>query len=173
MGLPFGCTTKADEAFTKKWNLHTCTKADNNMLLRGDWMNSAFIYLSPVYGDCTACTLYSEYLLPDVVNTVFKMIQEYMSMNARISCFFSKKIDKNNIQTWLNEIQKFHVTGLHLQKSNREPDSNMYMLSGILKVTTPCINTYDQCNTKHPSNYNYSDVTEFNKINSQFKLQTL
>lgn len=171
MGLAQGCYSNADTCFAQKWKLTTCTKDGNSMLLRGDWY-SAVIQLTNIPGDCTACTLYSEFLKPEEVEKIFQMIQEYMSMNARISCFFSKKIYKNQINTWLKELQKFPIAGLHLQKSNREPGSDMYMLSGILKVPNPLINSYTAHNGVYPDTHNHNDVTKLNDINKQFNLPT-
>ena len=175
MGLPYGCTHQADQLFKDKWNLTELCTSNKSIYFKGGPINKHHCTpsLSYINGDCTACSLHSEFLTPEEVPQVFQMIQEYMSINARISCFFSKKISLKEAPQWIKQLQKFPIVGLHLQKSNREPDSSMYMLSGILKVTNPFVNTYLSYNLKYPTNHNNNDTSKYNELNSTFKLQTL
>lgn len=175
MGLPYGCTNYADEHFQEKWNLTRLSSSNKNVYFKGGPITTAYCtpILSQIGGDCTACSLNSEYLTLKEVPQVFQMLQEYMSINARISCFFSKKITLTEAPKWIEELQKFPIVGLHLQKSNREPYSDMYMLSGILKVPNPIMNTYTAHNTDYPTNHNNNNLLKYNKLNSEFKLQTL
>ena len=177
MGLSHGCTKRADELFAKR---HTTqmgvvvirqTSHDTAMLTI-DGVEHTRLDLTYLRGDCTACTAFLEYLQVDALPKMFTAIQEYMSINGRISCFFSLKKPKNSLKDWIDQIKKFPVAGLHIQKSNREPDSNMYMLTGILKVPSPIINSYAAHNEEYPKNHNNNDVTNINVLNAEFGLQT-
>lgn len=177
MGLSSGCTKRADELFAKRHTTQMGTvivhqNPLNTAMLTIDGVVNTRLDLTYVRGDCTACTAYLEHLQVDELPKMFTAIQEYMSINGRISCFFSLKKPKNSLKDWIHEIKKFPVAGLHVQKSNREPDSNMYMLTGILKVPSPIINSYAAYNEKYPKNHNNNDVTNINALNAEFDLQT-
>ena len=153
--------------------LHTSKAEETKILIRIVENHIPItIILTSVYGDCTACNLYTENLTTQNLNKTFTIIQNYMSINARISCFFSLKIPHTQIAEWIKELKQFPIAGLHLQKSNREPTSNMYMLSGILKVPNPVINTYNSHNANFPTDHNNNDLSKINSINLDFKLQT-
>lgn len=173
MGLEYGCNLTADEAFGDRHKLKVIV-ADGNKAVhfrRDNWNIRPSIHY--MMGDCTASTLYCECHTPKEIGEFFPIIQEYMSMNARISAFFTLKIQKSKIQSYLDVLSKFPIAGLHLQKSNREPESNYYMLSGILKVPTPLINKYHTFSElDYPVDHNHLDVTKINQINSEYKLQT-
>ena len=94
MGLPYGCNNQADQLFKEKWKLYNMFTSNKNVYFKGGPITTdrCTPSLSQIEGDCTACSLHSEYLTLEEVPQVFQMLQEYMSINARISCFFSKKI---------------------------------------------------------------------------------
>ena len=177
MGLSSGCSTNADQLFAKR---HTTQMAAviitqhslGGALLTIDGVVSTRMDLTYLRGDCTACTAYMEYLKVDELPKMFTAIQEYMSINGRISCFFSLKKKKDSLKGWIDQIKKFPVAGLHVQKSNREPDSDYYMLTGILKVPSPIINSYHTHNEEYPKNHNNNDVTYINALNKELGLQT-
>lgn len=176
MGLSSGCTTKADEFFAKRHTQHM-----NSVTIHQHTMGSAIVTidgcstrmdLTYLRGDCTACTAHLVYLQVDELPIMFTAIQEYMSINGRISCFFSLKKRKDTLKDWIKQIKKFPVAGLHIQKSNREPENNMYMLTGILKVPNPIITNYTAYNEKYPEKHNNNITTEINALNKEFGLQT-
>jgi len=174
MSLPYGCSSLADQHFAARYKQTQLYEATNNfktITMKIPESNDRFCIAS-VYGDCTAAQAYLESLQLENVATVFTAIQEYMSINARISCFFSLKKDMNVLNDWIKELKKFPIAGLHIQKSNREPDSTNYMITGILKVPNPVVNTYTSWNMKYPKNHNNNDVSMINKINAEFGLQT-
>ena len=143
MGLSSGCTKVADELFAKRHNKEAPTinlihQSLGIAILTIDGVDTR-MDLAYVRGDCTSCTAHLEYLKLNEVSKMFTVIQEYMSINGRISCVFSLKKKKSSLKDWITELKKFPIAGLHVQKSNREPDSDMYMISGILKVPNPII----------------------------------
>lgn len=171
MGLPHGCATSADTAFAKRYGQEQVYKTTNSTtLIYLPIVNGTYMQLSAVYGDCTACTAYLEGMVSCEINKIFTAIQEYMSINARISCMFTLKKHIKEIPQFLEELKKFPIAGLHLQKSNREPDSEYYMISGILKVPNPVINSYVSHTTDFPKGHNNNDITKINEINKQFGL---
>ena len=177
MGLSYGCTKRADELFAKRHTTKMSTVLINQnslatALLAINGVEHTRMDLTYLRGDCTACTAYLEFLNVNELPKMFTAIQEYMSINGRISCFFSLKKQKDSLKDWIDQIKKFPVAGLHIQKSNREPDSNMYMLTGILKVPSPVINNYCAYNEEYPKNHNNNDVTNINALNAEFGLQT-
>lgn len=176
MGLSSGCTTVADELFAKR-----CNKEAPTINLIHYSMKSAILTIDGIgtrmdltylRGDCTSCTAFLEYLKISEVSKMFTAIQEYMSINGRISCTFSLKKKKSSLKDWITELKKFPIAGLHVQKSNREPDSDMYMISGILKVPSPIINSYTAYDTEYPKEHNNNDVTTINALNAELGLQT-
>jgi len=176
MGLSSGCTKFADKLFAKRYNkkapiIHLIQQALGSVLLTIDSIDTR-MDLTHLRGDCTSCTAYLEYLQLQDVSKMFTAIQEYMSINGRISCTFSLKKEKSKLKDWIKELQKFPIAGLHVQKSNREPDSDMYMISGILKVPSPIINSYDAYNKEYPKEHNNNNVTAINALNAELGLQT-
>lgn len=176
MGLSSGCTKVADELFAKRYNkeaptINLINHSVGSAILNIDSIGTR-MDLTYLRGDCTSCTAYLEYLQLYEVATMFTAIQEYMSINGRISCVFSLKKRKSVLKEWISELKKFPIAGLHVQKSNREPYSDMYMISGILKVLSPIINSYNSHNTEYPKEHNNNDVTSINAINAELSLQT-
>ena len=174
MGLSYGCNSKADDLFAKK---HTIDQiyVRNIEVVRTimPLPNSNFrVELTSIRGDCTACTAYLEYLQLTDINKIFTVIQEYMSINARISCLFTIKQKLSVLPEWIKELKKFPIAGLHVQKSNREPTSEMFMITGILKVPNPIVNTYLPFDKEYPEKHNNNDVTKLNDINASLNLET-
>jgi len=176
MGLSSGCTRVADGLFAKRYNKEASTinlihHSMGSAILTIDGIGTR-MDLTYLRGDCTSCTAYLEYLRLNEVAKMFTAIQEYMSINGRISCTFSLKKEKSKLKDWITELKKFPIAGLHVQKSNREPESSMYMISGILKVPSPIINSYTAHNTEYPKEHNNNDVTAINALNAELGLQT-
>ena len=174
MSLPYGCNTVADKHFAaryKQTQVHEYTYTTKTVAMKIPNSNCNF-FISSVYGDCTAAQAYLEGLQLENVNVMFTALQEYMSINARISCFFSLKKDMNELDDWIKELKKFPIAGLHIQKSNREPNSTKYMISGILKVLNPIVNTYTAFSAAYPESHNNNDATKINPLNSKYGLQT-
>lgn len=176
MGLSSGCTKVADELFAKRYNkeaptINLINQSLGSAILNIDGIDTR-MDLTYLRGDCTSCTAYLEYLKISEVTKMFTAIQEYMSINGRISCTFSLKKEKSKLKDWITELKKFPIAGLHVQKSNREPDSEMYMISGILKVPSPIINSYDSYNKEYPKKHNNNNVAAINALNAELGLQT-
>lgn len=174
MSLPYGCTTVADKYFAAQYKQTQVYETTNNIktvTMKIPESNCHFC-ISSIYGDCTAAQAYLEDLQLENVNVMFTALQEYMSINARISCLFTLKKDITELDEWIKELKKFPIAGLHIQKSNREPNSTKYMISGILKVLNPIINTYtaftEKCPEKHDNNY----AENVNQLNAKYGLQT-
>lgn len=178
MGLPHGCTKIADDFFITnkykgKYNQQPESSYRMAFLFEDTQTGSIPCVVSPVYGDCTAATVYIGNHNIYTLKKLFTILQEYLSINGRISCFFSLKIQKVNLEKYIQILKQFPIAGLHLQKSNRNPEDTYYQLSGILKIPNPLINTYDTWNTQeYPKTHNNNDTTKLNEINSEFNLQT-
>ena len=174
MSLPYGCSSSADKHFAARYKQsQVYMSAEEIKTVKIKIPESkCYICISSIYGDCTAAQAYLEYLRIEHVATIFTAIQEYMSINARISCFFSLKKDMTELDDWIKELKKFPIAGLHIQKSNREPNSTKYMISGILKVLNPIINTYDTFTEKYPEDHDNNYAEKVNQFNAKFGLQT-
>lgn len=174
MGLPHGCNSIADKHFAARYKQTQVYEHTNNTkTVTMKIPNSACHFcISSIYGDCTAAQTYLECLQINNVSVMFTALQEYMSINARISCLFTLKKDIKELDAWIKELKKFPIAGLHIQKSNREPESTKYMISGILKVLNPIINTYTSFGEAYPKDHNNNDATKINQLNSKYGLQT-
>lgn len=174
MSLQYGCSADADKHFAaryKQTQVYESTNRTKTVMMKIPESNCHFC-ISSIYGDCTAAQAYLEGLQLENVNAMFTALQEYMSINARISCFFSLKKDMNKLDDWIKELKKFPIAGLHIQKSNREPNSTKYMISGILKVLNPIINTYDIFTEKYPEDHDNNYAEKVNQVNAKFGLPT-
>lgn len=174
MGLPYGCNTSADKHFAARYKQTQVYESTNNtktVMMKIPESNCHFC-ISSIYGDCTAAQAYLEYLQIEHVATMFTALQEYMSINARISCLFTLKKDIKVLDAWIKELKKFPIAGLHIQKSNREPNSTKYIISGILKVLNPIINTYDTFTKEYPENHDNNYAEKVNQLNAKYGLQT-
>lgn len=174
MSLPYGCSASADKHFATRYKQPQLYETVNNfktITMRIPESTDRFCITS-ILGDCTAAQVYLESLRIEHVAAVFTAIQEYMSINARISCLFTLKKDINELDAWIKELKKFPIAGLHIQKSNREPNSTKYMISGILKVLNPIINTYDTFTEKYPEDHDNNYAEKVNQFNAKFGLQT-
>ncbi len=174
MSLPHGCNTVADKHFAARYKQTQVYESTNNIktvTMKIPNSNCNFC-ISSIYGDCTAAQAYLEYLRIEHVATVFTVLQEYMSINARISCLFTLKKDITELDEWIKELKKFPIAGLHIQKSNREPHSTKYMISGILKVLNPIVNTYTAYTEAYPEKHDNNYAEEVNQLNTKYGLQT-
>ena len=174
MSLPHGCNSSADKHFAARYKQTQVYELTNSMkTVTMKIPNSSCNFcISSIHGDCTAAQAYLEGLQLKNVNVMFTALQEYMSINARISCLFTLKKDIKELDDWIKELKKFPIAGLHIQKSNREPDSIKYMISGILKVLSPLVNTYTVFSAAYPESHNNNDATKINQLNSKHGLQT-
>lgn len=134
--LPQGCYDKNTQEFESKYK---CT-----VIRVGDLFTIRFPNISctllPMYGDCTAATLYSNQVMTKrFVNDMLPAVIEYMSLNGRITLLFSRKHSSvESVQAEITELKKkFNVIGLHVNISNRSP--YYYMLTGIIKITNPLV----------------------------------
>lgn len=174
MSLPYGCSADADKHFAARYKqpqVYTYTHEIKTIMIQMP-ENNFRIRISSILDDCTAAQTYLEGLQIEHVATVFTAIQEYMSINARISCFFSLKKNMNELDDWIKELKKFPIAGLHIQKSNREPNNTKYMISGLLKVLNPIINTYNVFTGKYPEDHDNNYAEKVNQFNAKFGLQT-
>lgn len=174
MGLSYGCNSIADDLFTKRYDTDKIyiNKHEAVTTIMPLPNSNVQVNLTSVRGDCTACTAHLVYLQLNEVNKIFTIIQEYMSINARISCLFTIKQNISTLKEWIKKLKKFPIAGLHVQKSNREPTSEMYMITGILKVPNPIVNTYTTFERSYPEKHNNNDVTKLNDINASLNLET-
>ena len=174
MSLPHGCTTKADKHFAaryKQTQLYESTNSFKTVIM--EIPNSVCHFcISSIHGDCTAAQAYLEYLQIEHVAAVFTAIQEYMSINARISCLFTLKKNITELDDWIKELKKFPIAGLHIQKSNRESCSTKYMISGILKVLNPIVNTYTPFDEAYSKDHDNNYAENVNQLNAKYGLQT-
>ena len=156
MSLPHGCTTVADKHFAARYKQTQVYESSNSIKTVMMTIPKSYCHfcISSIHGDCTAAQAYLERLQIEHASTMFTALQEYMSINARISCLFTLKKDIKELDAWIKELKKFPIAGLHIQKSNREPDSTKYMISGILKVLNPIVNTYTAYSEVYPENHN-------------------
>lgn len=172
MGLEYGCTREGDKAFQDKYKLYYLSSdSTKQIIMRIDQRSHTFV-VSTLPGDCTAASIEMENSLLEQIDKIFSILQEYLSINGRISCFFSKKVHEASIPDWLATFKKFPIAGLHIHKSNRNPDQDTYMITGILKVPNPIINDYSKWTHSAPYEHNHNDVTKLNDINQQFNLPT-
>lgn len=174
MSLPHGCTTVADKHFAARYKQIQVYESTNNIktvTMKIPNSNCNFC-ISSIYGDCTAAQAYLECLQIHHIATMFTALQEYMSINARISCLFTLKKDITELDAWIKELKKFPIAGLHIQKSNREPDSTKYMISGILKVLNPIVNTYTAYTEAYPEKHDNNYAENVNQLNAKYGLQT-
>lgn len=174
MSLPHGCNSIADKHFATRYKQTQVYESTNNtktVTMKIPESNFPFC-ISSIYGDCTAAQAYLEFLQIEHVATMFTALQEYMSINARISCLFTLKKDIKELDAWIKELKKFPIAGLHIQKSNREPDSTKYMISGILKVLNPIVNTYTVYTEAYPEKHDNNYAENVNQLNAKFGLQT-
>lgn len=174
MSLPNGCSATADKHFAARYKQTQVYESTNNMktVTMKIPESDCNLCISSIYGDCTAAQAYLEYLQIENVSTMFTALQEYMSINARISCLFTLKKDIKELDAWIKELKKFPIAGLHIQKSNREPDSTKYMISGILKVLNPIVNTYTPFSKEYPEKHDNNYAENVNQLNAKFGLQT-
>lgn len=174
MGLPYGCNSIADKHFAARYKQTQVFESTNNIktVMMKIPKSNCYFYISSIYGDCTAAQTYLGGLQIEHAATMFTALQEYMSINARISCLFTLKKDITELEEWIKELKKFPIAGLHIQKSNREPNSTKYMISGILKVLNPIVNTYTPHTEAYPKKHDNNYAENVNQLNAKYGLQT-
>lgn len=173
MGLPIGCYNTADQAFGEKHGLKLKVINDGKSVEFRSSIDIAFILLSEINGDCTAASLHTEGCTWTNLLKYLPCLIEYLSLNGRISCFFSRKVREADVEDCLVALKKFPFMGLHVQKSNRDPDKDTYMITGLLKVPNPYINCYAKWNGEDYSHHNHLDSSKFNEVNQKYNLPTL
>lgn len=158
MGLESGTCVKFDDEFGKKFGIKV-----QNMTGRVSLCGSAVIQVSPVYGDCTAATMYTGMCAPKQFHEMLPKVLAYLSCQGRISVFFSRKVHSNQLDKEIELLRRYHISGLNVQKSNRR-SFEAYMVSGLLKITSPYIHyTYDEMAGGCPDEVLKHD--HFNRVN--------
>lgn len=135
-----------------------------------------YFTLSSVEGDCTVCTVELSGIPAKNVAEVFPFIQEMMSINARISCLFSKQVQRYDaVQPLLDSLKPLQIIGLHVQHSNRNHDKTWMQIAGILKVPNTVCKSYDRFEkaTQIPEGFNLNDATVFNTFATKYNMPTL
>lgn len=173
MGLPIGCYQQADQVFGEKHGLKLRVVHEYRSVQITSVDNPIVILLSEINGDCTAASLNTEDCNWTNLLKYLPCLIEYLSLNGRISCFFSRKVREADIKDCLVALKKFPFMGLHVQKSNRDPDKDTYMITGLLKVPNPYINNYNKWDGHEDPNHSHLDVTKFNEVNQKYNLPTL
>ena len=175
-----GCLTEVDNQFAKDHQCSIITRNTNgisHIIFKFETAHTFYSFeLTHMHGDCTACTLFMSNTHFANLENAFKVIQAYMSITGRISCMFSRKVYKNEISKYLELFKKFPIMGLHIHKSNRDPAHDTYMIEGILKCPLPIINTPLNMNLnlyKNSKDFDYHNTEKLNKINTEYKLQTV
>lgn len=174
MSLPYGCNASANKHFAARYKQTQVYEYTNNTKTVAMKIpeSGSRLCISSIYGDCTAAQAYLEGLQIEHVATMFTALQEYMSISARISCLFTLKKDITELEEWIKELKKFPIAGLHIQKSNREPNNTKYMISGILKVLNPIVNNYTTYTKAYPKKHDNNYAENINQLNAKFGLQT-
>lgn len=173
MGLPIGCYQKADQVFGEKHGLNLNVVNQGRSVEMWSTNGCTFILLSEIPGDCTAASLNTEGCNWTNLLKYLPCLIEYLSLNGRISCFFSRKVCGADVENCLVALKKFPFMGLHVQKSNRDPDKDTYMITGLLKVPNPYINNYTKWEGDEYPKHSHLDVTKFNEVNQKYNLPTL
>ena len=173
MGLPIGCYQKADQVFGENHGLKLRVSYEGRSVEILDASGETFILLSGINGDCTAASLNTDGCTWTNLLKYLPCLIEYLSLNGRISCFFSRKVHEADIKDCLVALKKFPFMGLHVQKSNRDPDKDTYMITGLLKVPNPYINKYTKWDGREYPKHSHLDVTKFNEVNQKYNLPTL
>lgn len=137
MTMSCGCWTNAERDFCERWEVRI-TKDGIERHIRGGWFNNAPA-VSEMHGDCTAATLFFAHTQKNVLAKQLRMMQEYLSLNGRISAFFTLHVATADVQEIIKLLEPFAIQGLHVQYSNRHAGKNAYQLTGILSVPNPAV----------------------------------
>lgn len=171
MSMLHGVSKEFDTAFAAKHAIEITNMGTKETLFK---KGSYLVHINYVQGDCTAATLYfSENPAQGSITTFFPILIEYLSANARISAYFSFKVWKESIPKVLKLLRTFHIAGLNVQKSNRNPEHDTYQISGLLKVTSPLVRDY-RClmDLNDVNSHNPNEVAEYNELNKLYKCKT-
>ena len=166
--LSHGAHEKADTFFKKKWN---CLISNMSGKVVFTYLECVFT-LSEMYGDCTACTLYTGQSSLLTFSKILPMIIEYLSIQGRISCMITRHVHMKDIPEELELLKKFNVLGLHVQYSNRSDKKETVQVSGILKITNPFVKGQYSAHREDVAKltHDHLENSEFMELNKQFGL---
>lgn len=136
MGLAHGTEPSFDMAFAEATESVIVQMGEKVVFSKKGFPS---VSISPVYGDCTAASIYTQAQHSERFYAVLPDIIKYLSANGRISVFFSRRVSINNIERELEMLKKFHVSGLDIQYSNRCSGRYAVMISGLLKIPNPYV----------------------------------
>ena len=136
MGLAHGTDQSFDKAFAEATG-SVIVQMGEKVVFSKKGFPSVSIY--PVYGDCTAASIYTQSQHSEGFYEVLPNIIKYLSANGRISVFFSRKVYINYIERELGMLKKFHLSSLDIQYSNRCTGREAVMISGLLKIPNPYV----------------------------------
>lgn len=177
MCLAYGACSNANiEVADKHGWTASCDLQHKTITCVNKATDGLYFILSSVEGDCTACTVQLSGIPAKNVAEVFPFIQEMMSINARISCLFSKQVLRYDaVQPLLDSLKPLQIIGLHVQHSNRNHDKTWMQIAGILKVPNTVCKSYARFATTSqiPKNCNLNDTTVFNKFATEYNMPTL
>lgn len=174
MGLTTGCTSTADRAFETKHNCKISTdfhKMAVSLFILNQSTNYCY-HLNKVPFDCTAASLSTPHHTSKQVLAAIPIIQEYLSLNARINCFATRLIrGQDNAQNFINGLVKLGCKISNICLGNRNGYNDEYMIAYNICVPSPCITNYSSAEATHvQTQSNWMDATEVNNIRKQFGL---
>lgn len=172
MGLPSGCTKEIDNLFATKHNLTVISDLSiGSVSIRS--ATSQTITLFRMQDDCTAATISTYGRTDEFVISQIPIIQEYLSLNARINCFGTRLIQGvQPTKNFIKGLVKNNCRVISVTPGNRNNRLNEFMVSYNICVPNPIIKGYRQANINDFNNtqHIYMDMNKDNELRKQFGL---
>lgn len=174
MGLSSGCTKECDTAFMEKHNCAIITDISTTTVTiyptasnTHNWIN-----LIKLPHDCTAAFLNSTHIQTDKLLTAIPLIQEYLSLNARINCFATRLIKgKQETKEFIQQLVSLGCKISNVCIGNRNQNPNEFMVAYNICVPNPQIKNYAAANKAGVNNpIDYMDASTVNEIRKKFGL---
>lgn len=172
--LPHGCSYDATHELCEKHGIQCLTTRDPLLFYAKEVTfkiaDGSYGVVAEMKGDCTACTLNTEQVSQQTYAKFIAFVLEYMSINARINCFATRKVRHEKTDDFIKLIKGFHVLGVNVQRSNRDNADEYNQVSFILKCTNPYVTRYVTLQKGQiPDDWNHNNVSNYNTVAALYK----
>lgn len=173
--LKNGCATEVTNVFGAKHKLKiTRTVNDGSRVTLqevAEW-GGRYVNIDAMYGDCTAATLYTGGLSFEDFKKWLPIIQEYLSINARINCFATRMCHgRNAAEQLIAFLKDAGCKKISVNIGNRDQDPDHFQVSFNIKVPVPLIRSYSSATVEQLSQeHDHMDFTAYNKLQKSFGL---
>lgn len=170
--MKYGMDSTAWKAFQEKHKQFKFESFGIDRKYTDIWYGSSLIHVYPMNGDCTAAYINTGGCDNESLDAIFPVLQEYLSLNARINCFATRIVGgEQQARYFIKLLKKHKCKKISINIANRDNMADRFLISYNIKVPNPHITNYTIASAETVAKVqDYMDFTEYNQLQQRFGL---